>query len=157
MLQIQHSQNNSPGKYTEMKAISQMLFAVLSRFCFILMDTSVQRQSVPHYGLCCNGTAKRDGSGFKSQPQPKPAYKHSGHSDRMPLADRWAADRSRDWQRSSAHRGPDPSRLPAGPWHFQAAHWCSVFCVRVSASGSAVPCASMLQSGTSKAGNPAGR
>jgi len=31
-----------------------------------------------------------------------------------------------------------------------------VFCVRVSASGSAVPVASMLLSGTSKAGNPAG-
>jgi len=32
-----------------------------------------------------------------------------------------------------------------------------MFCVRVSASGSAVPVASMLLSGISKAGNPAGR
>ena len=40
MLLIQHSHFNSPCKYTEMKAVSQMFFADLSRFHSILLDTS---------------------------------------------------------------------------------------------------------------------
>lgn len=54
MLQRQHSQLNSPCKYTEMKARSQMFFADLSRFHSILLDTSVQRLSSPYYGRACN-------------------------------------------------------------------------------------------------------
>ena len=127
MLQRQHSQFNSPCKYTEMKARSQMFFADLSRFHSILLDTSVQRLSSPYYGRACNCTAKRAGSSRWSPPPPEPAYKHSGHWDRMPPAGQWAVDRSRDWRRSSVPRGPDPSRLPVGSWRFQAARWCSVF------------------------------
>lgn len=127
MLQRQHSQFNSPCKYTEMKARSQMFFADLSRFHSILLDTSVRRQSSPYYDRACNCTAKQAGSSRWSPPPPEPAYKHSGHWDRMPPADRWAAGQSRDWRRSSAPRGPDPSRLPVGSWHFQATGWRSVF------------------------------
>jgi len=50
MLQRQHSQFNSPCKYTEMKAGSHMFFAVLSRFHSIMLDASVQRLSSPYYG-----------------------------------------------------------------------------------------------------------
>ncbi len=40
MLQKQHSQFNSPCKYTEMKAGSQIFFADLSRFHSIMLDTT---------------------------------------------------------------------------------------------------------------------
>ena len=127
MPQIQHSQFNSPCKYTEMKAGCQIFFADLSRFRSILLDTSIPRQSFPHYGRDCNCTAKRAVSSRWSQPPPKPVYKHSDHWDRMPPAGRWAADRNRDWRRSLALHGPDPNRLPGGSWYFQAVRWCSVF------------------------------
>ncbi len=120
MPQIQHSHFNLPCKYTEMNARCQIFFADLSRFSSILIDTSILRQSFPHYGRACNCTAKRAGSSRSTQPPPELVYKHSDHWDRMPPADRWAAGRSRDWRRSSAHRGPDPSRLRGGSWHFQA-------------------------------------
>lgn len=81
MLQRQHSQFNSPCKYTEMKAGSKMFFADLSRFRFISIDASLLRQSFPHYGRGCNGTAKQAGSSCSTLPPPKPAYKHSGHLD----------------------------------------------------------------------------
>ncbi len=54
MPQIQHSHFNSPCKYTEMKAESQMFFADLSRSRSIMLDASVRRQSVPHYERGCN-------------------------------------------------------------------------------------------------------
>lgn len=127
MLQIQHSQFNSPCKHTEMITGCQIFFADLSRFRSILLDTSIPRQSFQHYGRTCNCTAKRAVSSRWSQPQLEPVYKHSDHSDRMPPADRWAADRSRDWRRSSAPRGPDPSYLQGESWHFQVVRWCSVF------------------------------
>ncbi len=60
------------------------------------------------------------------QPQ-EPADTCFFHWDRTPPADRWAADRNRDWRRSSTPRGPDPSRLPGGSWHFQVVRWCSGF------------------------------
>lgn len=62
MLQTQHSHFNSPCKYTEMKARSQMFFADLSRFHSIMLDASIPRLSFPHYGRACNCTAKRAGS-----------------------------------------------------------------------------------------------
>ena len=64
MLQIQHSHFNSPCKYTEIKARSQMSFADLSRFRFILHDSSGRRRYDPHYGRGRNGTAKWAGSDF---------------------------------------------------------------------------------------------
>lgn len=51
MLQIQHSHFNSPCKYTEMKARSQIFFADLSRFRSVLIDNSSLKQSFPYYGL----------------------------------------------------------------------------------------------------------
>ncbi len=155
MLQIQHSQFNSPCKYTVMNPGSQMFFADLSRFRLILLDTSVLRQSFPHYGRACDCTAKQGGSSRQSLPPSEPAYKHSGRWDRMPPAGRWAAGRNWDWQRSSTPRGPDPSRLRAVSWHFQAARWCSVFGYRPADRGFLM--ARMLLSGTSSTGNPAGR
>jgi hypothetical protein len=59
MLQIQHSQINSPCKYTDMNTGCQKFFADLSRFRSIMMDTSIPRLSSPHYGRACNCTAKR--------------------------------------------------------------------------------------------------
>jgi hypothetical protein len=51
MPQIQHSHFNSPCKYTEMKARSQILFADLSRFRSVLIDNSYLKQSFPYYGI----------------------------------------------------------------------------------------------------------
>lgn len=127
MLQMQHSHFNSPCKYTEMKARCQIFFADLSRFSSILIDTSVLMQSFPHYGRGCNGTAQQAGSSCSTLPPPKPAYKHSGHLDRMPPTGRWVAGRNSDWRGSSTLHEPDPSRLPGVSWRFQAARWCSVF------------------------------
>ncbi len=50
MLCIQHSQFNSPCKYIEIKARSQMFFADISRFYLILLDISGQVQFIPYYG-----------------------------------------------------------------------------------------------------------
>ena len=71
-------------------------------------------------------SSKRKANLGIQQPQ-EPADTCFFHWDRMPPAGQWAADRSRDWQRSSALHGPDPNRLQGGSWHFLVARWCSVF------------------------------